>query len=173
LNCIARSGCYCFLRGARRGHLYSHCGARRGRGQPRRAPKGLRLSWFHDSSNRPTVPTNGSSVHLTPLFSLLRLWLSSGATGRWTVDSSDGACLTWSSRNVPNHLMLTPTPLLCTVGSSDSALFFPFLSRFRPKIYALFFPFLSRFRPKIYAIFSFWHVVFLHPWDLEMSTKTC
>jgi hypothetical protein len=34
----------------------------------------------------------------------------------------------------------------------------------------LFFSFLARFWP---LIFSFWHVVFLHPWDLEVSTKTC
>jgi hypothetical protein len=34
----------------------------------------------------------------------------------------------------------------------------------------LFFSFLARFWP---LIFSFWHVIFLHPWDLEVSTKTC
>jgi hypothetical protein len=27
--------------------------------------------------------------------------------------------------------------------------------------------------PNIYTIFSFCHVAFLHPWDLEMSAKTC
>jgi hypothetical protein len=27
--------------------------------------------------------------------------------------------------------------------------------------------------PQIHTIFSFWHMVFLHPWDLEMRTKTC
>jgi hypothetical protein len=25
----------------------------------------------------------------------------------------------------------------------------------------------------LFSLFSIWHVVFLHPWDLEMSTKTC
>jgi hypothetical protein len=34
----------------------------------------------------------------------------------------------------------------------------------------LFFHFLARFWPFVLA---FWHVVFLHPWDLEVSTRTC
>jgi hypothetical protein len=42
-----------------------------------------------------------------------------------------------------------------TVGSSDGVFSFPFLARFWP------------------FVLVFLHGVFLHPWDLEMSTKTC
>jgi hypothetical protein len=42
-----------------------------------------------------------------------------------------------------------------TVGSSDGVFSFPFLARLWP------------------FVLAFLHEVFLHPWDVEMYTKTC
>jgi hypothetical protein len=105
------------------------------------------------ASDRPTVSPLSPSNHPVLLSSLLFLCNSSDATRKWTVGSSDSTqgftLYTKSSDDC------TDACIWGTVGSSDGVFSFPFLARFWP------------------LFFSFLHVVFLHPWDLEMSTKTC
>jgi hypothetical protein len=90
---------------------------------------------------------------------LLCFFQSSDTCRNWTIGSSDGASWLEPSRSVPSTLTHTPTLV-------------PRYHRFFR--WCLFFSFLcSDLTLEKYIIFSFWHVVFLHPWDLEMSTKTC
>jgi hypothetical protein len=77
--------------------------------------------------DRPTVPSNGPSVHPTLLSSQLLFSNSSDVTRKGTVDSSDGIKFT------PVVAQCTKALTLCTdgtVGSSDGVNFLPFLPRF-------------------------------------------
>jgi hypothetical protein len=102
------------------------------------------------------VSTLRPSDHPVLLSSLLLLCNSSDATKKWTVGSSDGALVFTQCTNSSDDC--TDTCYLGTVGSSDDVFSFSFLSRFLTL--------------ENYTIFSVWLVVFWHPWDLEMSTKT-
>jgi hypothetical protein len=53
------------------------------------------------------LPSNGPSVHLTLLTSLLLLWNSSSTSTKWIVGSSDGACWFQPLRSVPSAPTLT------------------------------------------------------------------
>jgi hypothetical protein len=59
------------------------------------------------------------------------------------------------------------SPVYQLVGRLHQRLLFRYRRFIR---WCLFFSLLARFWP---LIFSFWHVIFLHPWDLVVSTKTC
>jgi hypothetical protein len=104
-------------------------------------------------SDRPTVFPLRPSDHPVLLSSLLFLCNSSDATRKWTVGSSDGTYGFTLYTNSSDDC--TDACIWGIVGSSDGVFSFPFLARFWP------------------LFCSFLHVVFLHPWDLEMSTKTC
>jgi hypothetical protein len=104
------------------------------------------LSCACEPPDRSTVPSNGPSVCLTPSSLRLHLCNSSDATRNWTVGSSDGALAFTQCTNSSNHC--TDACYLSTVGSFDCVLSFLFLLRFWP--------------------LKFLHVIFLHPWDLEM-----
>jgi hypothetical protein len=96
-------------------------------------------------SDRPTVSQLRPSIHLVLLTLLLLLCNSSGASRNWTVGSSNGALAFTQCTYSSDHC--TDACYLGTVGSSDSVLSFLFLLILACGI--------------------------LHPWDLEMSTRTC
>jgi hypothetical protein len=110
----------------------------------------LHSNW---ASDRPTVSPLRPSDHPVLLSSLLFLCNSSDANRKWTVDSSDGTLGLTLCTNSSD--VCTDACIWGAVSSSNSVFSFPFLARFWP------------------LFFSFLRVVFLHPWDLEMSTKTC
>jgi hypothetical protein len=97
------------------------------------------------ASDRPTVSSLRPSDQLVLLPSLLFLCNSSGTSTKWTVGSSDGA-----------NFILT----CCAVYQLHEH-YAPMVPSVHPTM-----SFLLLF-------FAFWHVIFLHPWDLEVSTKTC
>jgi hypothetical protein len=92
------------------------------------------------SSDRPTAPSNGPSIHLTLLFFATSFCNSSEATKNWTVSSSDGALVFTQCTNSFDHC--TDACYLGIVGSSDDvfSFFFPFSF-----LTLFFFSFLSRF----------------------------
>jgi hypothetical protein len=64
------------------------------------------LSCTREPPDRPTMPSNGPSVHPTLLTSMLCLFYSSDACGKWIVNSSDGANWLKPLHSVPSTLTL-------------------------------------------------------------------
>jgi hypothetical protein len=109
------------------------------------------------SSDRPTVLSNGPSVHPTHLTSLFCLFYSPNACRMRIVGSSDGASWLDSSRSVPS------TPTLAQTPTSRYRRFIrrSHFSSFSSTVWTL----------EKYTIFSFCHVIFLHPCELENVYK--
>jgi hypothetical protein len=107
------------------------------------------------ASDRLIVSSLRPSDHPVLLSSLL-LCNSSGASRNWTVGSSDGANFIWPAAQCTNYT------------DAMHRWYHRFIRRYQ-------FPSFSSVVLTIekQTIFSIWHVVFLHPCDLEMSTKTC
>jgi hypothetical protein len=113
----------------------------------------LDLNW---ASDRPMVSSLRPSDHPVLLSSLLFLCNSSGASRNLIVGSSDGVNFVWPTAQCTNYIDAMHR----------------WYHRFIRRCPFFFFSF-SFLTLEKYTIFSIWHVVFWHPWDLEVYTKTC